>query len=120
MTNFATKIMMAAATLAVAAGAASAQTLKAEIPFAFRVGNTVMAAGNYEVSQLTRHSGSPVYRIRDARAEKAITLLPQAASDPSKTSSAKGQPVLAFDCVADHCALASIWTGPGSPAYKIR
>ena len=44
MTSLTTKLTIAAAAL-FAAGAASAQTLKADIPFAFQSGSKVMAAG---------------------------------------------------------------------------
>src|SRR5271169_4577719 len=52
MTNFTMKMMVAAATVVVAAGTASAQNLKADIPFTFRAGGKVMAAGTYRVSRI--------------------------------------------------------------------
>jgi hypothetical protein len=49
MTSFRKNTWMVAATLVVAAGTASAQTLTAEIPFAFRTGSAMMAPGTYTV-----------------------------------------------------------------------
>jgi len=121
MTNFTTRMMIAAATLVVAAGAASAQTsLKAEIPFTFRVGNQTMSAGTYDITRLAGQSGAPIFRLRDEHASRAIMLLPQGAGDPKKAWAAADKPVLAFDCVLNRCALAQIWTGPSYPAYQIR
>src|SRR5579872_3601198 len=57
MTNFKTRMIVAAATVLAAAGTASAQTLKVEIPFPFRVGSKVMAAGTYSVIDIDRRSG---------------------------------------------------------------
>ncbi len=58
MKKLTTKLMIAAAALVVAAGAASAQTMKAEIPFAFRAGDKVMAAGTYRVETLSTQTGA--------------------------------------------------------------
>ena len=43
------RTMIAAAALAVAAGTASAQTYKAEIPVSFRAADKLMLPGSYEV-----------------------------------------------------------------------
>jgi len=119
MTNFTTRMMIAAATLVVAAGAASAQTLKAEIPFTFRAGDTVMEAGSYQVSRISQQSGTPVFQLRDAA--RAILLMPVASGDANKSWVAKGKPVLSFECGPNHCSLAAIWTGAHADlAYLIR
>jgi hypothetical protein len=112
MTTFKTNFIIAAATLMVAAGSASAQTLKAEIPFAFRVGNTVMPAGTY---QLKSQQAPAVYRL-SALQGKSILVLPSAAHDAKKSWS---NPTLAFECGSNLCSLSEVWTGPGSAAYKI-
>ncbi|SPF31837.1 conserved exported hypothetical protein [Candidatus Sulfopaludibacter sp. SbA4] len=120
MTNFTTRMMIAAATLVVAAGAASAQTMKAEIPFTFRAGDTVMAPGTYEIHRIHKQSGTPLFRVSDSRGEHAIALMPIGSGDPKKAWEAGGAPLLSFDCVASRCALSGIWTGPLTPAYVIR
>src|SRR5258708_35623931 len=74
MTNFTTRMMIAAATLVVAAGGASAQTLKAEIPFTFRAGGVVMEAGKYTV--VANHkSGQPGDRRYNENEQRSILLL---------------------------------------------
>jgi len=116
MTNFTTRMMIAAATLVVAAGSASAQVLKAEIPFTFRAGAVVMAPGTYLViaDQRTAH---PLYRLWSESERRSILLLTQAARDPQKAWVASGQAVLSFECGISHCALAEIWAGDARPAY---
>ena len=116
MTNFTTRMMIAAATLVVAAGSASAQNLKAEIPFTFRAGGVVMAAGNYEVIA-DQKNGRPMYRLWSAQEHRSILVLAGAARDPQKSWVAGGQPVLSFECGISHCALAAIWSGTSMPAY---
>ena len=49
MKNATLKLTIAAAMLAVATGVASAQNLKADIPFAFRAGDHMMSAGAYTI-----------------------------------------------------------------------
>jgi len=116
MTNFTTRMMIAAATLVVAAGSASAQVLKAEIPFTFRAGGVVLAAGTYEVSA-DQKSGRPTYRLWSATEHRSILLLAGASRDPKKEWKASGTPVLSFECGISHCALAEIWAGTAIPAY---
>jgi hypothetical protein len=113
MTNFTKNLMVAAAALVVAAGVASAQTLKADIPFAFQVGNKALAAGTYTVDQPT--AGSEVYRVRNEK-DGAIVLA-RTRQDPSKDWKAEGTPKMAFRCGAARCALVGLWDGTGRPAY---
>jgi len=120
MTNLTTKMMFAAATLAVAAGAASAQTMKAEIPFTFRAGDTAMTPGTYEIRSTGQKNGAAIFRLYDKNSKRSIMLMPIAARDPQKAWEASGTPLLSFDCVANRCALSAIWAGPFKPAYTIR
>jgi len=120
MTNFTTRMMIAAATLVVAAGSASAQAMKAEIPFTFRAGDTVMAPGTYEIRPILRYNGIPLFRLSDTRGERAVALLPLGANDPKKAWEASRTPLLSFECVAARCELSGIWSGPYTPAYSIR
>lgn len=119
MTNLTTRMMIAAATVAAAAGVASAQGMKAEIPFTFRAGNQVMSAGTYEITRLSRQSGGPAFRIASYDAHLAIIALPYAAADASKSWLTSGDPLLAFECTDGRCALTGLWTGRGHPAYLL-
>lgn len=118
MTNLTTRMMIAAATVVVAAGVASAQSMKAEIPFSFRAGNTMMAAGTYQVTNLGLQSGGPMFRLAAAGGRNTIALLPRAASDAKKDWEKAGNPLLRFECAGANCFLAAVWTGPGTPQYN--
>jgi hypothetical protein len=113
-----TRFMIATAALVVVAGAASAQTMTASIPFEFRAGNRVMEAGTYRVEDLATRIGSPIFRLLNMHSGGSVTLLPQAPVDPQKAWTASREPKLAFACTSGSCALAEIWEGSGNHAYK--
>src|ERR1019366_1957819 len=75
MKELTTKLMIAAAALMIAAGAASAQAMKVEIPFEFRAGNHVMAPGTYSVDDLRIGTSTPVFRLRNRNTGDSIALL---------------------------------------------
>ena len=116
--------MVAAAIVVLAAGSASAQTLKAEIPFAFRVGNAMMAPGSYQVQlSATGHEHFLVFRNSDTRASAAAQFQ---AGDVPKAWKARGTATIAFECSGARCSLLNMWTGSGntmgydfhSPAHR--
>jgi hypothetical protein len=104
MTRLTTKLMIAAAAL-VAAGAASAQTMKADIPFAFRAGGKVMAAGTYQVDFL--RVGEAV-AIR-SRHNGAVVAMPITHKDGVEST-----PKLVLACGRGTCSLSQIWHGSGT------
>src|SRR5215469_11165447 len=113
MKSMTTKWMMVAAALAIATGAASAQTLKAEIPFAFRAGDKVMTPGTYTV-RVERH-----FVILSNYETEQHSILPSGVpGDPSKAWVAKGKPVMTFACAVSRCELASLWPGSGATAMS--
>ncbi len=117
MTKLTNKLMIAVAALAVA-GVASAQTLKADIPFGFRVGEKVMAPGHYLVD-LRTGNGVEVFRVYNDSEHDAALAMPNIKHDPAKEWRADGKSRLAFECVDSACALSEIWTGAGyTNAYK--
>jgi len=118
MTNFTTRLMVAAATLVAAAGAASAQTLKAEIPFTFRANGKVMTAGAYRVTVSRMSAGTPILYIRSNEGHDAALARPQAPYDAPKAWQAAGKPVLSFACGEKLCSLTGVWTGDQAPAYN--
>jgi len=113
MKNLTTKLTIAAAVIAVAAGAASAQTMKADVPFAFRTVNGTLEAGTYTVS-IDRSAGT--VHIRQAHGNESAFLLPTSPIGANKESEAK----LVFSCGAGPCTLVQVWTGPDRPAYQFR
>jgi hypothetical protein len=100
--------MIATALLALATGVASAQALQANIPFAFRVGNKVMAPGTYRVQV---SSGPRLVILSNYEAKATAILAPTSTGDPSKEWKAAGAPMLSFDCGASRCELNRLWTG---------
>ena len=101
MTRLTTKLMIAAAAL-VAAGAASAQTMKADIPFAFRASGKVMAPGAYQVVLGATGNSVLIRRFK----HEAVLAMPLTRAE-GKSESAK----LVFKCGSGTCALAEIWPG---------
>ncbi len=116
MKNLTSKMMMAVATLALA-GAASAQTLKADIPFAFQVGSKVMAPGSYLVSR-NAGDGIEIFRLYNVGDKNSALSIPDVKHDPAKDWNADGKPRLAFEC-GSRCFLAEIYPGASSVSYKI-
>lgn len=93
MTSFTTRmtrLMIAAATLVVAAGSASAQSLKAEIPFAFRAGGVVMPAGTYQVKTDNHLGGHPYFEIRSVDGGRSVLLVGSVPHNPKKAWAAAG------------------------------
>jgi hypothetical protein len=116
MKKLTTRLMIAAAALVVAAGAASAQTMTASIAFEFRAGDRVMAPGNYRIDDLRGVTGAPVFRLLNLHSGGSIALLAQAPVDPQK-GWAEGNGRLLFACVSGNCTLAELWSGSDSHAY---
>jgi len=105
--------MFAAAALVAVAGNGSAQVLKAEIPFAFRAGSTLMQPGAYQVK--TDRSGATVrFYVTNLDTNATSVLGTYALNDPKKAWVKNGLPMLAFDCVEARCALREVWTGDAS------
>ena len=111
MKRTAMNITLAVAALAVAAGTASAQTMKAEIPFAFRVGNKVMQPGEYRI---TMTSGStPILNLLNIERHQSALLSTAYLNDVPKQWAAAGLPKLAFLCGEGPCTVSQVWTGVG-------
>ena len=72
MKNLTMKMMFAAATLVAAAGVASAQTLEANVPFAFRANGQVFAPGTYRIQMQRSLSGNPLIAIRGTDPHKQV------------------------------------------------
>ena len=102
MTSLRMKLTIAAAAL-FAAGAASAQTMKADVPFAFQAGGKVMAAGTYLVD--LRGPGSTVV-IRHANGESAVM-----ARYITEIEGTRGTAKLVFQCNRGNCSLEQAWSG---------
>src|SRR5690348_9656660 len=79
MTNLSNRMMIAAAAIAVAAGVASAQSMTAEIPFAFRAGEKMMPAGTYRVTNVNQQTSTPTLRFFESATAAVVVLVPRSA-----------------------------------------
>jgi hypothetical protein len=113
-----TKIMTtASAVLMVTAGVASAQsTMKAEVPFAFTVGNKVMEPGTIRVRLVSENSMALI--VKNDAANEGYVVLPASVSDAPKKWIESGYAKLGFDCTEGTCVLARVWRGTGY-AYEL-
>ena len=111
--------LFAAAALTAAAGGASAQTLKAEIPFTFHAGEALLAPGTYLVS-LDRTMGSSVFMLRNADTGRGVMVDRGVEGDAAKAWRADGQPRLRFDCIGARCALREVWSGGDTRSHYLR
>ena len=108
-------LMIATAALALAACSASAQTLKAEIPMSFHASGKLMAAGAYEIRQV---SASPAYfHVYNTQTHSAVALVPGVKADVPKAWQKDGTPRVAFECLGDSCTLRRMWNGEGAEVY---
>ena len=103
----------AAAVLIATAGVASAQTLTAEVPFAFHVGSNVVEPGTIRVRVLNRNSGNSVLVVNNSEAKRSYVVLPQSVGEAPNKWKASGLARLAFDCSSGTCILAKAWNGEG-------
>jgi hypothetical protein len=110
-------LILAAAALVVATGTISAQTLNADIPFAFRVSGKVLPAGTYRIENTSR-TGSPILVLRNADGNGAMAL-PTGSHDAAKDWRADGRPRLEFAC-AETCDLSQLWVGGNHDAYDLK
>ena len=103
-----------AAAVAVSAGTASAEWLKASVPFEFTAGQKNMPAGEYLVETRSR-AGANVNFIRHEASHKSVFLLTQNSLAPVS----RHRLSLVFRCVGSDCALAQIWPGAGTPGAQV-
>jgi hypothetical protein len=116
MKNTTKKLTIAAAFLAVATAVASAETLKADIPFAFRAGDSVMSPGAYSVKV---DPANHLVTLSSYDTRQTAMLIPSGIGDAAKAWRAKGEPVLAFECGIGKCTITQVWTGSAHPAYSL-
>jgi len=116
MMNLTTKLTIAAAAFMAVAGTASAQTMEAKIPFAFRASGKVLAPGNYRVSVQTVPSASRLVIITSEDG-KQETLAIAVANGAAQTFADRA--ALRFECGVSRCALTDVSTGAGGAAYRV-
>ncbi|MGO9262849.1 MAG: hypothetical protein ACLQU1_42205 [Bryobacteraceae bacterium] len=108
---------IAVTALVVAAGSASAQTYKADIPMSFLAGNTPMAAGSYDFQVVTR-SGHANILVYKADGSATAMLLPFQGSDAPKAWQKERNPKISFNCLGRTCTLGLLWNGRDVFVYE--
>lgn len=120
MNSLTMRCMIAAAALAVAAGSAMAQTLKAEIPFTFRAAGAAMGPGTYVLTTDTS-SGHTRFLMRNSDTHKGIILVQYTVGDATKAQRAAGVSKLSFECWGlDNCELRELYRDGDRGAYRFR
>ena len=109
MKRWITTMTIAAATMLVATGAASAQALSAEIPFAFTAGNTHMQPGAYRLTASRTGSKAVLLALYNLDTRSTAMAVAHGQADSFRHDP---QAKLMFRCAADDCTLENIWTGP--------
>ena len=107
------KMMIAAAALVVAAGSASAQSYKAEVPMAFHVGNKTMAPGSYDL-RFAKGTAGQILVIYNQSDHNAAALV-AAVTDPPKASR---DATVTFECTDGACSLRKLSDASGAVAYE--
>jgi hypothetical protein len=119
MKNTTNNMIIVAAALLAVASAASAQTMEAKIPFAFRAGGKVLAAGTYRVKMQAQASGTPFLTISSYESRQTVLALGFGNGDAKANWKATGDGILSFECGNSRCALRQVWMGPGaSQVYR--
>ncbi|PWU04575.1 MAG: hypothetical protein C5B51_16435 [Terriglobia bacterium] len=108
-------LTLAAAALVVASTVASAADLRAEIPFRFQSGNTVMEPGTYLV---VGHEAGRWFRLYNEHSRKSLTLIRRSQTDAPSAWRHAGKPILEFACTDGRCTPKRIWTGEETSAHE--
>ena len=119
MKNLTTKLMLAAAAFVAVAGTASAQTMEAKIPFAFRASGKVLAAGTYRVDLKSTASGAQQLILSTASGRHEVLTFAYSAGPAKAAWQSTGEAVLSFQCGISRCALKDVWMGSSDLVYRI-
>ena len=105
MKRTALRIMIAATAALAAVATASAQGMKAEIPFPFEAAGARMQPGAYWIT-VTQRGAGPSFQIYNLETNKSILAMSHVANAPATSSEAS--PTLTFSCLGAHCVLSSL------------
>ena len=123
MKNVISKTILATAALAISMSPALAQgtsTLRAKVPFAFRVGNQVHEAGTYTASTRIMAGGARVLEVvnRETGSNSYVLAISSVAAKTSAPAQAETR--LVFSCAGSDCTLAQVWMRDGEPGIQLR
>jgi hypothetical protein len=115
MKQTALRMTMAAVAMLASAGLASAQSMTAEIPFAFVVGGARLQPGTYRVHVATTNGDHKLLQVSSLDNRRSILALPLWVSWTSRPGAA--DVVMSFACTDGKCELASV-RGLGEMIYN--
>ena len=99
---------------ALTTGIAAAQSMKADIPFAFRVGEKAMPAGTYQLSFTGDLRAMLI--VRNSETKTVAMVVPTSSTMAPKAWTAGTVPMIGFACGTGRCALAQLWNGESRDA----
>ena len=105
MKRTAFRVMILAAAAVAAVTTASAQSMRAEIPFAFQAVGVHMPAGSYWVT-LDKSGSGAILRLYNPDGRKSILTMPRVSHSPAKPEPAN--PVLSFAVTDGRYVLSSL------------
>lgn len=108
-------ILAATALTAVATSVSAQAAMRAEVPFAFHAGNSLMAPGAYDVK--VEINGRYVL-LRHTDSGKAVIALYTTEAHPLAKWQAEKHPRIRFDCAGTRCVLRQMWPGADSRAFS--
>jgi len=119
MKNIANRLFLfAASALSLGTVAYGQTTLKADVPFAFRMAGGTAAAGHYTV-HLDNTASGKIVRINNQQAHRSALSLANRLDSYSNKAIA---PRLVFRCAKAGCQLSEVWTPEGGyrlPAGRV-
>ena len=110
--------MLAAAVVVLAAGSASAQTLKADVPFTFQAAGVGDDAGNLRDSQWIEHGevrGPAKHRHEELGVDGVLVRVMC-----RRNSNPEARPRSRSSAPARSCAIREMWTGSGIASYRFK
>lgn len=110
--------LLAAAAVTAGAVSASAQSMKAEVPFSFHAGSKLMPAGAYTV-QMEYSAGSPRVALHNVDSGKAMFLPVAFVGEPARAWKDTEKARIQFDCAESRCVVRQVWPGSASVSYHI-
>jgi len=108
--------LFAAAALSLGTVAYGQTTLKADVPFAFRLPGGATTAGHYSV-QIEENGNGPIARMRDRVTGRSVASI---AIRLENKAGAAIAPRLVFRCAEAGCQLSEIWTVTGGFALPVK
>jgi hypothetical protein len=114
MKSFTNRLVVFAASAVVLGTMAYGQTMKAEIPFAFRTTNASLPAGTYTIDRLSGAGFANMLHLYNTESHRSVVTV-STPLDAYRRAAEK--PSMVFSCGGQGCVLREIKTSSGSYSY---